>query len=300
MSFDSFTQNTQSSANNCIQSMRKCLQTTQNMIGILIKIIQSKNPKSSDLNTLNKYYTVVTNLANKYNNMTIEVFINNDVKPDINTFNIIFKRMAAIANIAEANNANEIVKLMAQLPSLSVNVLSNFNKYIIYGTKEVYAARRAIVKRGQQNIQSNNESIDPLLLNESVFDSIFGAAGSVIKNAWDIITWKVDPSSGDRRDPITRTLMDVSGNLKRLTNYVSSTFIKSNFIGGSTRNFSGLTLKEIGKFFTSNEFLATASGILTVAGLFFVLRKAFRKVKDYLKNVWRSITGQNNRYGYEY
>lgn len=273
----------------CIKSIRLCLHDTENVINVAIKMIKSKNSNSSDIAYLeNDYLSQVTNLKSYFASVTHEAFAN-DIKNKVKELTELYKLIGTkVTPIINKNNVQEVAKIMSNMPVLVTDMFSSIKDYAIAIMQEVNVGKSEMVKSDKlsflNNTSNTNNTIKPLpiatnpifgqQLNEDqqgILASMSGSIGTVLGNLWNIITFK----STNGVNPISTSIKDATDNINSLNAQINKTITKN------------ATMADIGSFFTSDAFVRTATGLLVMAGLVIVIRKAYKRIAQYLGKTWK-------------
>ena len=131
------------------------------------------------------------------------------------------------------------------------------------------------------NDYSSGRSFSVSESNISLSEGLWSGMTTTVSNAWHLLTFSsFDGENGTKVNPLEKTLGDVQDNISKLREQSSKSF--------ATGNGKGF-LEATGDFLTSDAFRSTVAGILTSIAIVLLLRKAYRKVRDWLKEQYHRM-----------
>lgn len=321
-SFEEQKQNVSKIVQKSINAISLCLRDTENVVSIAIKMIEKNNPSSSDLSFLkNEYLVRIRKLSYQYSNMSESQF-HETIHGNMKELNDIYKNVGTrLLQIIKSNNIMSLSKVMSNMPLLVAEMFSTLKDYAHLSVNEIAAAKQSLQKKIEHvndvsnvqdvrkeeskteehadstaaqnsptrivfnpgsNVSDNNNYSSGFSLNDSnqyiVQEGLWSGMSGTIMNAWKMLTFSSHVGEdGTKINPVSKALGDMTESVKTLSAQAHKTF-NPELAKNNPRAFFGMC----GEFFTSDAFLSTMAGLLTSITIVLLLRKAYRRIRDWL------------------
>lgn len=297
-----------SASNKCISSYKQITYEMEKITDVVIRLIESKNDKNSDLKTLKTFKDKLEDLK-KYSmsELTSENFII-DIKDVFGKISASLRDFRSNVIItAKKNGITQIDKIANKLPGMLINLFENFNSYLKGISKEVNSVTNDIEEKKKKiddfskKIKDNKEP-----LNESFWDSLWDDAVNAISKAWNIYEkinrnqiallnaqTKYATATGLQNKTYQSQFHGkaIEGFAQGLTNTFSKIF--GAFSLGNDKIKSACTsleqsIKDLktaaandsaSDFLSDSRFTNVLGGIAAIAGTYYLIKKAYEAIK---------------------
>ena len=267
----------------CIRTFKTLTYEMEKVVDVLIQLIAQKNNKSPDLKSLNRFKNDLEDLK-KYSmeELTVDNF-QIDIKDTYKKIGAALKDFSKIViYTAERNECDKIGKTMRRIPKLTIDCFSAVNDYFKVNLYNGESLKNK-AEKAKNSIKNKKKALAETLIainniytmpiseadKDSYFESIAKGAEGMGLGIWNVITNPLGKLSAACNDLTTNI-----ENLGKAWNTAGGDAAKTDATPGSTRTFI-----QVKYFMESPEFAKTLGGIAVAAGVIYLLRKAFQRIK---------------------
>ena len=259
----------------CIKLMQLVFNKIAKVLKDIIQVAKNNNFKDSNLSKLEVYNTKLLKFTNYVNNLKekdFELYIK-DIFEDVKKLLQYFS--TNVIKFIQSNNLNNVVeKDIEGLPKEIIELLKSFNNYIKTTNETLQNNKESLTNKMREYRDINNkdkvinESIDYILLLEeepSAISSFISGGVGAIKGLFNVF-------SGNS-EKVRKACLSFDGTLDKLNIAAEKLGSKNGYV----------------EFFTSEGFMSALGGIFALVVTFALVKKAFSKIVNGIKNTWNDF-----------
>ena len=303
----------------CIRTFKTLTYEMEKVVDVLINLIERKDAKSTDLKNLKRFKNDLEELK-KYSieELTVDKFQIDikDIYKRIGTAIKDFKK--TVIYTAERNECEKIVKTMKRIPSLTIDCFSAVNDYLQANEKEakkiLISGHKALesiknketskdkVKKNLQEMYNKSGlsmwvySTEPLSEEDFNFDqamlNLYSGARTTGITAFNVLLHPLDTIFGTVKEgekiktgwfsSKPGTVVEKASIFSDLGDHINKLKTEWEKIDKDVAD-DGQKLKNFGAFLGSEPMMKTIGGAAVALGIFILMRKAIRKIKDFFR-----------------